>query len=259
MATRQEIMAALRKADAAGDAAGAKRLVAMLDAVPPEDPANDQGFLQQMFDVRNAETGESYLYGNTPNPTGFDDVTRIMADTATRGYGDKTAGVIPRVLGYGEEAPGGARALTDAARERTPLPVELASDITAAVASSPYRMGSTLAGGAFGAAEGAARSYGNQEGWVPDVPEITKDAAYGAMLGAGGQALPVAWNAAKTGLGKVSGPNLTSAAIDFLTTGMPWLTGGRVAAKGLSKLPGLPAGDVSRDLLSKALISQGPR
>lgn len=209
------------------------------------DPANDQGLLQQMFDVRNAETGESYLYGNTPNPTGFDDVTRIMADTGSRGYIDKISG---------------GRALTDAARERTPLPVELASDITAAVASSPYRMGTTLAGAGFGAVEGAARSYGNQDSWVPDVPEITKDAAAGAFLGGGGAALPVAWNAAKTGLGKVGNiPKWATMGVDYLTGGMPWLTGASTAAKVASKAPGLPTDELTRDLLAKAMVSQGPR
>jgi hypothetical protein len=215
-------------------------------AAAAPDPANDQSIWQQMFDVRNAETGESYLYGNTPNPTGFDDVTRIMADTGSRGYIDKISG---------------GRAQTDAARERTPYPVELASDITAAVASSPYRMGSTLAGGAFGAAEGAARSYGNQEGWVPDVPEITKDAAYGALLGGGGAALPGVWNAAKTGLGKVGAvPKYITGAVDYLTGGIPWLTGTSVASKGASAImPKVPADDVTRDLLAKAMVSQGPR
>jgi len=212
---------------------------------PVADPANDQGFLQQMFDVRNAETGESYLYGNTPNPTGFDDVTRIMADTGSRGYIDKISG---------------GRALTDAARERTPLPVELASDITAAVASSPYRMGSTLAGAGFGAVEGAARSYGNQESWVPDVPQITKDAAAGAFLGGGGAALPVAWNAAKTGLGKVGNiPKWATLGVDYLTSGLPFLTGASTASKVVSSLPKLPADELTRDLLAKAMVSQGPR
>ena len=32
-------------------------------APAPDDPYK-QGLLQQMFDIRNAATGESYLYGN---------------------------------------------------------------------------------------------------------------------------------------------------------------------------------------------------
>ena len=183
MATLEQVEDAIRKAHAKGN----KELVRKLGEVrkqmlaggggAPAGPAegtDEQGWAQRLFDLRNANTGESLIYGNKPKPSGFDDVTRIMADTATRGFGDK-------ITGTGN--------LTDAARERTPGYVEAPADITAALASSPYRVGSTLAGGVAGGLEGAASAYGHQDGWIPDTGaewgDIAKEAGKGMVLGSG--------------------------------------------------------------------------
>ena len=139
--------------------------------------------LQQLFDVRNAKTGESYLYGNRPDLSGAQqgagDAYRIIGDTATRGLADKLAG--PE-----------AQAETAAARERTPDWVEAPTDVATAVATSPYRIGGTLAGAGIGALEGAASAYGHQKDWIPsasDARDILAGGAGGAVAGAGGAKL----------------------------------------------------------------------
>ena len=140
---------------------------------------NQPGILQQLFDVKNAETGKSYLYGNTPAPATYEDLQRTVADTVSRGYLDKLRG--PE-----------AQARTAAARERMPDWVELPTDIGVAVASSPYRIGSTAIGAVAGGLEGAASAYGHQKDWIPsgeDALDIAKGAGVGVVTGAGGAQL----------------------------------------------------------------------
>lgn len=105
--------------------------------------------------------------------TGADDTVRVMADTITRGYLDK-------LLGAEEQEK------TRQSRERLSDWVEVPAEVGAAVISSPYRIGSTAAGGLFGAGEGALEAYGNQESWVPDPANIGKGALTGAVTGAVG-------------------------------------------------------------------------
>ena len=52
---------------------------------------NQPGILQQLFDVKNAETGKSYLYGNTPAPATYEDLQRTVADTVSRGLSRQAA------------------------------------------------------------------------------------------------------------------------------------------------------------------------
>lgn len=101
--------------------------------------------------------------------TPVDDSMRVAADSISRGYLDKLSG---------EEA----QQHTARSRERLPGWVETPIDIAAAVASSPYRIGSAGAGALAGAAEGAASAYGHQEGWVPGW-DVLKGAAVGAATG----------------------------------------------------------------------------
>jgi len=107
--------------------------------------------------------------------TPVDDAMRIAADSMTRGYADKLGG---------EEA----QQHTARSRERTSDWVETPIDIAAAVAASPYRVGSMGVGALAGAAEGAASAYGHQEGWVPGW-DVLKGAGEGAAFGAGGAKL----------------------------------------------------------------------
>lgn len=136
----------------------------------------EPGISQQLFDVKNAKTGESYLYGNTPAPAPYEDLQRTVADTVSRGYLDKLRG--PE-----------AQARTEAARQRMPDWVETPTDIATAVVASPYRIAGMGAGAAWGGLEGAASAYGHQKDWVPDW-QGTKDIAWstgkGAVLGAVG-------------------------------------------------------------------------
>ena len=141
--------------------------------------ANEPGILQQLFDVKNSETGKSYLYDNTPAPATYEDLQRTVADTVSRGYLDK--------LRRPE-----AQARTAAARERMPDWVELPTDIGVAVASSPYRIGSMGVGAVAGGLEGAASAYGHQKDWIPDEQgalDIFKGAGIGTVAGAGGAKL----------------------------------------------------------------------
>lgn len=155
---------------------------------------------QQLFDVKNPQTGKSYLYGNTPPPAPYEDLQRTVGDTASRGYLDKLRGP--------EE-----QARTAAARERMPDWVETPMDVATAVATSPYRVGSTLAGAGIGAAEGAASAYGHQEDWVPDLQgavDIAKGAGLGAVAGGGGAKLGEVGNDIYSKLAKTRVPNPTA-------------------------------------------------
>jgi hypothetical protein len=163
-----------------GKPAGKKGVITFDDIVAAPAPAGDKAsFLQQAFDLKNPSTGESYLYGNTPEPSQLEDLGRTVSDTVTRGYLDKVRG--PE-----------AQAATEAARERMPGWVEYPMDIVAGIASSPYRILSAGAGALAGGAEGVASAYGHQEGWVPDLQgmeDMVIGGATGALAGAGGAKL----------------------------------------------------------------------
>lgn len=108
----------------------------------------------------------------------LNDSMRIIADSATRGYGDKA-------LGPEEQA------LTEAARQRQGWG-GTALDVGTSVATLPIRIGSMAGGALAGGLEGAASAYGHQDGWVPDAGEavdILKGAGTGAAFGAGGAKL----------------------------------------------------------------------
>lgn len=151
MATRAEIMQAIRAADAAGDVEAAKRLTAMHDATPTDDRL--QGYTPQFMQ----------------------DFQSIASDAMTRGFG--TA-----------DNPN-----TQAARDRQPGYVEAPAGIFGAVVGSPYRVGSKLAGMAWGAGEGALSEYGHQENWIPGTEEW-KDIGEAGVKGAG-----LGWLGAKVG------------------------------------------------------------
>ena len=155
---------------------------------------DEQGILQQLFDVTNTDTGESYIYGNKPAPSIMADTNRIIADTATRGYADKMSDLnatVPR--GQGNELTGGGNAeKTAAARERMPDYLEFPSDVIAAIGSAPYQVGSRLFGAVSGGLEGMADAYGHQKNWVPsaeDTKDIITQGAIGTGAGAAGSEL----------------------------------------------------------------------
>jgi hypothetical protein len=104
-----------------------------------------------------------------------DDIMRIGAEGMTRGGLDK-------VLGPEEQAK------TQAAHERAGLAGDVAQ-IGGALVASPYRVGSTIGGAAWGGLEGAASAYGHQKGWIPDEQgwwDIGEGAVTGSGLGAAG-------------------------------------------------------------------------
>lgn len=163
MATREQMMTALRNADKAGDSAAASRIAGMIKNYDAQQPASTLG-----------KVGQS-----------ADDAVRILADSMTRGYADK-------LLGPEEQA------RTQQSRERTSDWVEAPLDIAGAVIASPYRIGSTVAGGVAGGLEGMASAYGHQKGWVPEVGNIASEGLQGALLGSGaakaGEWLGKGWN-----------------------------------------------------------------
>lgn len=169
MATVQQIEDAIRKAAAKGDKALVLQLAKARDAAlsggqtaapaqpttpPPYDPNTTFGAIRQ----------------------GSDDAQRVLVDSITRGFMDK---------GLDATIGGGQQEQTRQSRERLPGYVEAPLDITGAVISSPYRVGSAVGGGLWGAAEGAANAYGHQEGWMPEWGNIAKEAGKGAVLGSG--------------------------------------------------------------------------
>jgi|SoiMethySBSTD1v2_1073268.scaffolds.fasta_scaffold00799_12 hypothetical protein len=186
MATLQEIEDAIRVAAGKGNKELVRKLGAAREqmiakgvgggkaAAPPATEGTDEpGLLQQMFDVRSPSTGESYIYGNRPKPQVIDDLMRIGGDTASRGLTDKLTNTAN---------------LTEAARERTPDFIEAPLDITTAVVTSPYRVGSMAAGGVAGGLEGGLSEYGHQKDWVPSakgMEDIAYESGKGALLGSG--------------------------------------------------------------------------
>jgi len=128
------------------------------------------------------------------------DVTDISGDTAFRGLGSKL---------YGADE----QQRVQQARDRTPGYLEAPADIITAIATSPYRVGSALVGGAAGAGEGALNAYGHQPNWVPsmkDAGNIAYEASKGALLGSGaakaGEWLGKGWNALRGGKAPYSTP-----------------------------------------------------
>lgn len=223
-------------------------MAGMFDDLIPKQPGQKGGMFDDL--VPSKEKGFFQQEGGLADylPTGvtnamqtLDDLTQSAGDVVTRGWGSNDK-------------------LTEEARGRTGL-MHLPTDIVAGVAASPYTVGGPLTGAAFGAGEGALRSYGNQKGWAPEWGDIASDAKTGALLGAGGAALPGAWNAVRGGLQKVGNiPKMTTAILDYFTSGVPIATGVSTGAKVASKvIPALPTGDVSRDLLSKIASQRGPR
>jgi hypothetical protein len=180
------------KRDSQAGGGGFKRDSAGAGGFKRDKPVYDkQSFLQQMFDVTNTDTGESYIYGNKPQPSIMSDTQRVIADTATRGWGDRIADLnatVPR--GQGNTLTGGGNAeKTAAARERLPDYLEFPSDVIGVVGSAPYQVGSRLAGTVYGGLEGMLDAYGHQKNWVPtaeDTGNILAQGAIGAGTGAAG-------------------------------------------------------------------------
>jgi hypothetical protein len=95
------------------------------------------------------------------------------------------------VMDYGAQAVGyGAgpgKLLGPAARGITSVGGKIAGavapDLVSAAAPIAGRVGSAVAGGLENAGAAAAGTYGHEQGWTPDVGEIGKNAATGAMIG----------------------------------------------------------------------------
>jgi hypothetical protein len=197
----------------------------------PAVAAEKPGFFQQEGGLAD------YLpQGVTDAMQGLDDITQSAGDAVTRGWG-------------------GDDRLTEEARART---THTPTDIIAGVAASPYKVGSMLAGGAFGAGEGALRSYGEQEGWAPEWGQIGQDALIGGVAGGGGYALPGAWNAAKSGLQKTGAiPKLVTGGIDMLLGAPVTTVASGVSGVTSKAMPALPKTPAARDLFAKMLIGLG--
>lgn len=162
MATRSEMLAALRAAHNAGDEAAAKRLAAMIQSYDGQQPTSTLG--------KGFQTA--------------DDTMRIAADSMTRGAADKLLDATPL---YGNE-----QEKTLQSRDRMPGWAEVPIDVGSAVIASPYRIGGMAAGAGWGALEGAGSTYMHQPNWIPSSDEagdILKGAAGGAVAGAGGAKL----------------------------------------------------------------------
>ena len=246
----------------------------------------EPSILQQMFDVKNATTGESYLYGNKPAPAPYEDVQRTVRDTLSRGYADK-------LLGPEEQAK------TARARERMPDWVEAPTDVGAAVAGAPYRIAGMGMGALYGGLEGAASAYGHQRDWTPEWGNIARETGQGMVLGSGGAKLgewigkgldkvipdyvpsrpPPVQAPQAPRVGKVgtaiqnfgSLPRTTTVPADALLTMLhlpPVVTAGSTVASQAGKLfrPNVPpaarppepaSAQVMRDLLAKVMIGYG--
>lgn len=155
-------------------------------------------------DKQAAPTGGGFKRDKMTAPEGevgwltpVDDAFRVAADTMSRGYLDKL---------LGEEA----QAHTARSRERLSDWVEAPVEVASAVVSTPYRVGSTAAGGLFGALEGGITAYGNQEDWTPDLGNIAYESGKGALLGSGaakaGEWLGKGWSKIAPGEAPVHGP-----------------------------------------------------
>jgi hypothetical protein len=162
MATRSEMLAALRAAHNAGDETAARRLATMVQSYDAQQPTSTLG--------KGFQTA--------------DDAFRIAADSMTRGAADKLLDATPL---YGNE-----QEKTLQSRDRMPGWAEMPIDVGSAVIASPYRIGSMAAGAGWGALEGAGSTYMHQPNWIPSSDEavdILKGGAGGAVAGAGGAKL----------------------------------------------------------------------
>jgi hypothetical protein len=151
--TKQELIAASRKAEAEGDSARAKRLAEMsMQADSPTDKLRDP----------NTVMGRVFQ--------AIDDPTAVAMDAFTRGFG------------HTEQAATDVRA----ARERLPAAEELPADIAGGVMGSPYRVAGAGWGAVAGGAEGIANAYGHESNWVPsrdDLAHMAVEGGKGAVLG----------------------------------------------------------------------------
>lgn len=218
-------------------------MAGMFDDLIPQKPAQGGGMFDDLipsgkpgFFQQKGGLADYLPQGVTDAMQGLDDITQSAGGVVTRGWG-------------------GDDRLTEEARART---THLPTDIIAGVAASPYKVTSALAGGAFGAGEGALRSYGEQEGWAPEWGNIGTDALIGGVAGSGGYALPGIWNAAKSGLQKTGAiPKLVTGGIDALLGAPVTTLASGVSGATSAAMPTLSKGPATRDLLAKLLMGIG--
>lgn len=178
MATREELMQALRNADAAGDVEGARRLAAMLDAASPQ----------------NREAQVSAEFEQLPwylKPVqAADDIVRKTVNGITVGYADKLASYMngtpieeerQRSADAGTRA-GSAGTVAEIGGMALPMLAAPAA-VPAVMARVPAAAGATgrlLAGGTAAAAEGSAWGALEASGHDRDIVDGAID---GAILG----------------------------------------------------------------------------
>jgi hypothetical protein len=128
-------------------------------------------------DPKKAAAAKSDIFANAPAPLRFfNDLTTASMDAATRGWGSKLFGQATQ-----DE--------TQREINRLPAAAAVPAEAVTALATSPYRVGSTGVGALAGGLEGAASAYGHQPNWVPDIQgglDIAKGAIAGTVAGAGG-------------------------------------------------------------------------
>lgn len=184
MATYEELMGALRKADAAGDTEGARRLAQMAREAKGAPPKQEGGFMQSVGDFADAASNQFGL--------GFKDEVqaagRAAMDWVWSKFNPEDQG-----KGYGEhlaalEQQRGQR------YDRSPV-ASIAGDIAGAVTSpitrlltpamtAPTMLGKVGQGAHAGARLGAAYGFGNTEGTVADrVMGMGQGALVGGVTG----------------------------------------------------------------------------
>lgn len=232
MATRAELVAALKAADAAGDDAGARKLAAAITNYSDENS----------IDLGPAPAPAEAPAAAPPPAAGMDadvpmwqrmlqpvaDAGRLIGNGATLGAYDKLAGKIAPAIGGSDEA--GQRAITDAARLRggqggsvlelgsSMLPALLTDGATAAPAAW------NMAGGAFskalaslGIAGAEGAGYGGIQAVNTDQP-VGEGMLKGAGFGAGGHAVAGLLSAAGSKIGSLFGAKPPRMTVDALRT-----------------------------------------
>lgn len=222
MATYDELIAAARRADAAGDEAAARRFLELAAAATRGTPRNQDGTYGQPPEgvVMNPATGQMEDLRSPANPNVPQGRGAAAALGGMQGlgydFGDEVVGGIGALTGQGAEYSRELMREGDArARDEFPFSYGVPK-VAGAVASSlslgrglgitaaPTTAGRAAQGAGIGAGEGALFGFGQGEGAADRVAGAMQFGALGGLLGG---AAPFAVDAVRRGYdGLIAGP-----------------------------------------------------
>lgn len=195
MATKEQLIEALKAADAAGNTEDAAKFAKAIQAGKFDAPgtARPQKNVMEEWEQRP-------WYGKVGQS--FDDAARLVASGLTAGYSDNIAGGLNQLTGLGDTDAAGEKALTEEARMRMGMmstPYEIlgallpASKLSKAASIIPGAGGSGAASSAIregiaGGTQAGLMTGSNVAAGTADVEDIPGDVGVGILGGAAGGA-----------------------------------------------------------------------